>query len=67
MLDSEQDLASREIVPAEPGPLASSEGRVGLNGGSADMLELAIASKEPVFTPTRSSLAACCSRRRSRG
>lgn len=39
-LGSEQDLASHKIVPAEPEPLASSEGSVGLDGGSADLLDL---------------------------
>ena len=39
-LDSEQDLASHKIVPADPEPLASSEGSVELDGGSTDLLDL---------------------------
>lgn len=39
-LDSEQDLASRKIVPAEPRPQASSEGSMQLDVGPADLLDL---------------------------
>lgn len=39
-LDSGQDVASRKRVPAEPGPQASSESSVRLDGGSAGLLDL---------------------------
>lgn len=39
-MDSEQGLASPRIVPAEPGPRASSEDGVRLDGGATDLLDL---------------------------